>query len=300
MKEISYAFNNAPTVEQFEALRNIQQELEDRLPLILDSLCFLTDRPECERARHMINSRLSLVLNTYERPTHSGISKYQISRLARDLLDKYDCSLNHRDIYNMIHDLIYRIDDINLAEHLTNFNNLIEQERQLDEEFLKDLKEFIRKCGPLSYNLYSRYLSYNKTIVIYLNYFLINEETYQYDFFKIIGAFSNALFSAYQQIVSDLANGHRYRINHHEIETRIVVESLASYFEKFAVGGMGQAELMDDIARSWQYYSPYVYPYCGARQINDDINHFKKVFDMSLSDMNNAYHGLIWHVFRNR
>ena len=114
-----------------------------------------------------------------------------------------------------------------------------------------------------------------------------------YDYETINSVFAHEMFHAFQYYLNEYLYHQNKVINCVELETDIMLESLASYFEASYALYHGYHNRVLHITDSWRRYSMYSYPYAGAGYIWQDDHRFKQLFDASMLDYAASFHHLV-------
>lgn len=282
MKEILFLMQHPINDTILKISSELSEKLKDIEDDVIASANALIDTQESPKCADYVKNEVTLVFDDCHKP-NTFVDLVAMRRFVRSIRRRFPKELEGSPFYR-INEILKQLEN---CENYQMKDELMDEIASLLEE--KDgfpgplgvaIKRLIDRYGRVGFYVLGDYNHREKTVTIYMRNVL---DSHPYDCDElVISIFAHEIFHAYHFYLMQLRN--RYEVmrimRHRSIEDDIVVEGLASYFEHYFDERHKLTNRAIEIENSWRRYSPYVYPYSGARWIIDD-QHFKYIVEIS-------------------
>lgn len=271
--------------------KNIEQDVLMTANALIDVL------PGCPECEDYVRNEVALVFDNCHTP-NTYIDLAMMRQFAKRILKRFEKELDGQPFYR-IKEILEGLADCHNEnaknELMDSLCRHLEEKDQLPGPIGEALNKLINKYGRVGFDILGDYNHGAKTITIYVQNVMKNN-AYNCDT-TVVSTFAHEVFHAYHfQLMKLLGNRPMFRIFfRRRREDDIVIESLASYFERHFDERHGLTNRADEIKDSWRRYSPRIYPYSGAKWITDE-GHFRDVVLTSARNLDDAFKLLKYHI----
>ena len=280
---------------------NLIHSLAGKIPQIEEDVLMTANAlidvlPECPKCEDYIRNEVTLVFDNCHEP-NTYIDLAEMRQFVERILKRFEKELDGQPFYRIKQILKGLADCYNenaKNELIDSLCRHLEEKDQLPGPIGEALNKLINKYGHVGFDILGDYNHGAKTITIYVQNVMKNN-AYNCDQ-TVASTFAHEVFHAYHfHLMKLLGDRPMFRIFfRRRRQDDIVIESLASYFERHFDERHGLTNRADEIKDSWRRFDPRIYPYSGARWIIDE-GHFRDVVITSAKNLDDAFNLLKYH-----
>lgn len=293
------------------ALCDIADRLAMDVNMIFDHLAVLMNRPAFEEARTHIESNVVLTLNDVDEPIYNGTPCTKTIEVAKKIYNEHVFNGTPSNIATPLKKLAELNAESSDAERdvlLKELEDAIFFGDIIPVTLADEIECLIRIYGESSWRNLGCFFEGHRDedtglcdrdeIVIFLRNCrsLHNDGELDYDYETILSTLAHEIFVAYICFEYDRLFEFNKGVERFYFRTKLVVESLASYFEASFDHNHGLNRRAIELIDSWRKHAVLSYPFAAADRIWEDNDLFRKYFDIALIDFVPAYMWLVYHT----